>query len=90
MEVELPANDAYKRGIKKSSCSERLAMQAPLYGNGTQLHHDEETGPLHGTYDPMDAELEVQRTIQRTELTAFLCLLTRLDPSRCMSTTKEL
>ena len=28
-----------------------------------------------GMYGSMDAELEVQRTIMRAELTAFLCLL---------------
>ena len=37
-------------------------------------------------YGSMDAELEVQRTIKRAELTAFLCLL----KTRSMSTTKEL
>ena len=40
-----------------------------------QLDHDEEMGPLHGMYGSMEAELEVQRTVKRAELTAFLCLL---------------
>ena len=31
-----------------------------------------ENEPLHGMYGSMDAELEVQRTIKRAELTAFL------------------
>ena len=39
-----------------------------------QLDQDEE-GPVHGT---LDAELEVQRTIKRAELTAFLCLLQKV------------
>ena len=39
-----------------------------------QLDYDEEIGPLHGMYGSMDAEYEVQRTIKRAELTAFLCL----------------
>ena len=39
-----------------------------------QLDHDEERGPMHGMYGTLDAELEVQRTIKRAELTAFLCL----------------
>ena len=30
-----------------------------------QLDHDEETGPMHGMYGTLDAELEVQRTIKR-------------------------
>ena len=30
---------------------------------------------LHGVYGSMEAELEVQRTIKRAELTAFFCLL---------------
>ena len=40
-----------------------------------QLDHDEKMGPLHGMYGSVEAELEVQRTIKRAELTAFLCLL---------------
>ena len=40
-----------------------------------QLDFDEELGPLHGMSGSADAELEVQRTIKRVELTAFLCLL---------------
>ena len=40
-----------------------------------QLAFDEEFGRLHGMYGSMDAELEVHRTIQRAELTAFLSLL---------------
>ena len=43
-----------------------------------QLDYDEEVGPLHGMYVSVKAELEVQRTIKRAELTAFLCLFTRV------------
>ena len=35
-------------------------------------------GFLHGMYGSMEAELEVQRTIKRAELTAFLCLFKRV------------
>ena len=39
--------------------------------------------PLHGMYGSMDAELEVQHTIRRAELTAFVCLLKKvIDPSK--------
>ena len=31
-------------------------------------------GPIHRMYGTLDAELEVQRTINRAELTVFLCL----------------
>ena len=56
-----------------------------------QVEFDEELGPRHGMYGSMDAELELQRTIKRAELTAFPCLLKKvIGPSRCMSTTKEL
>ena len=56
-----------------------------------QLDFDEELGPLHGMYGSMDAELEVQRTIKRTELTAFLCLLKRvIGPVRVQVDKKEL
>ena len=37
-----------------------------------QLDHEEEKGPVHGTYGTSDADLEVQCTIMRAELTAFL------------------
>ena len=40
-----------------------------------QQDHGEEMGPMHGMYRTFDAELEVQRTIKRAELTAFLCLV---------------
>ena len=33
---------------------------------------------LHGMYESMEAELEVQRTIKRSELTACLCLLEKV------------
>ena len=40
-----------------------------------QLDYDEEMGPLRGMYGSMEAEFEVQRTIKRADLTAFLCLV---------------
>ena len=43
-----------------------------------QLDFDGELGPLYGMYGSMERELEVQRTIKRAELTAFLCLLKRV------------
>ena len=43
-----------------------------------QLDSDEELGPLRGMYGSMEAEFEVQRTIERAELTAFLCLLKKV------------
>ena len=55
-----------------------------LLGNGAcgwsvvQLDFDEELGPLHGMYGSMEAEFQVQRTIKRAELTAFLCLLKKV------------
>ena len=33
---------------------------------------------MHGMYGSMDAELEVQRTTKRAELTAFFCLLKKV------------
>ena len=35
----------------------------------------ERWGPMRGMYGTLEAELEVQCTIKRAELTAFLCLL---------------
>ena len=43
-----------------------------------QLGYDEEMRPSHGMYGSMDAALEVQRTIRRVALTAFLCLLKKV------------
>ena len=39
-----------------------------------QWDYDEELVLLLGMYGSMEAEFEAQRTIERTELTAFLCL----------------
>ena len=39
------------------------------------LDRDEEMGPNHGMYGTLDAELEVQRTTRRADLTAFVCFL---------------
>ena len=48
-----------------------------------QLDSDEEMEPLHGMCGSMEAELEVQRTIKRSELTAFSCLPRRvIEPAR--------
>ena len=43
-----------------------------------QLDSDEKVVPLNGMYGSMEAELEVQRTMKRAELTAFLCLLRKV------------
>ena len=43
-----------------------------------QLDYDEEMERLYGTCGSMEAELEIQRTIKRAELTAFVCLLKRV------------
>ena len=46
--------------------------------------------PLYGMYGTVEAELEIQRTIKRAELTAFVCFLKRvIGPSRCMLATRE-
>ena len=39
-----------------------------------QLDHDEEIRPMHAMYATLDPDLEVQRTIKRAKLIAFLCL----------------
>ena len=56
-------------------CWETLANGEHVVGAVVQLDYDEEMVPLHGMYGSMDAEYEVQRTIKRAELAAFLCLL---------------
>ena len=37
-----------------------------------QLDHDEDMEPMHGMYGTLDPGLEVQRTIKRADLTAFI------------------
>ena len=44
-----------------------------------QLDNGEEMEPLHGMYASMEGEFEVQRIIQRAELTASLCLLRKVS-----------
>ena len=44
-----------------------------------QLDYGGEMRPLHGMCGSLDAEYEVQRTIKRAELTAFLCLLRKVS-----------
>ena len=47
-----------------------------------QLDHDEDVGPMHGMYGTLDPGLEVQRTIERAELTAFIRHFRRkVDPT---------
>ena len=53
-------------------CWERLASGEHVFG---RWDSDEDMGPSHGMYGSVEAELEVHRTIKRTELTAFLCLV---------------
>ena len=56
-----------------------------------QLDYNEEMGPLYGMYGSMEAELEIQRTIKRAELTALLCLLKRvIGPIKVHVTTRGL
>ena len=50
-----------------------------VVGQWCSLDYDEEMGPLHGMCGSVEAELEVQRTIKRAELTAFLCLLRKVS-----------
>ena len=39
--------------------------------SAAQLNYDGELGSLHGVCGSMEAELEVQRTIKRADMTAF-------------------
>ena len=43
-----------------------------------QQDYDEEMEPLYGMYGSMEAELEIQRTIKRAELMAFVCFFKRV------------
>ena len=54
-----------------------------------QLEYGEEMGPLHGMCGSEETELEVQRTIKRTELTAFLCLFRESYKRRKVSVSSQ-
>ena len=54
-------------------CSEFWAGWGACGWSVVQLDH-EELVPMHARHGTLDAELEVQRTIKRAELTAFWCL----------------
>ena len=78
---------AQKLGAYQQKVSKVTLPQTALFW--VQLEIGEHVGPLHGMYGSMVAELEVQRTIKRAQLTAFLCLHKKvIGPSKCMSTTK--
>ena len=57
-----------------------LATDGSLLGKAgmVQLDYDEEMVLLLGMYGSVEAEMEVQRTIKRAELTAFLCFRKRV------------
>ena len=44
-----------------------------------QLDYGGEMGPLHGMYGSVEGGLDVQHTIKRADLMAFLCLLKKSD-----------
>ena len=56
---------------------ERLAIGEHVVGQ-VQLDYGEQMEPLRVMYGSVEAKLEVQRTIKRAELKAFLCLLSRV------------
>ena len=54
-------------------------MWSPCGWSVVLLDLDEEVEPVRGMYGTLDAEFEVQRTtIERAELSVFLCLLRRV------------
>ena len=64
---------------------DHVATDASLLGGFRQMgsmwlisDRGEEMEPVRGMYGTLDAEFEVQRTIKRAELTAFLYLLRRI------------
>ena len=76
-------------GIPAEGLKGHVAIDGSLLGNDgkwrgcgwavVRLDYDKEMGPPHGMYGSMEAEIEVQRTIKRAELTAFLCFLRKVS-----------
>ena len=54
-----------------AACWERLASGERVVGQWYSWIKMKRLGSLHGMYGSMEAELEVQRTVKRAELTAF-------------------
>ena len=63
----------------KAPCWVPLGSGENVVGQWCSLDYDEEMGPLHGMCGSVEAEVEVQRTIKRAELTAFLCFLRKVN-----------
>ena len=83
--------EGFKGHVATDGSLQGTAGKWGAYGwSEVQLDYDEELGPLHGMYGSMEAELEVQRTTKRAELTAFFfaSLKKGLGPSKCKSITK--
>ena len=66
--------EGFKGHVATDGSPQGAAGQWRACGSVAQQDSDEELEPLHGMYGSMEAEFEVQRTIERAELTAFLCL----------------
>ena len=75
-------------GMPAEGFKGHVATDGSLLGNAgkwracgwavVQLDYDEEMGPLYEMYGSVEAEYEVQRTIKRPEMTAFLCFLKKV------------
>ena len=75
-------------GMPAEGFKGHVATDGSLLGNAgnwracgwavVQLDCDEEMRPLSGMNGSMEAEYDVQRTIKRAELAAFLCLLRKV------------
>ena len=72
------------RSTKAGACQQKASRPTwPQLGEAcawavVQLDYDEDMEPLHGMYGSMEADYEVQRTIKRADLTAFLFLLKKV------------
>ena len=66
-----------RRGLQ-GPCKEKTGKWGACGWAVVQMDYDEEMGQLYGMYGLMEAELEIQRTIKRVEVMAFVCLLKRV------------
>ena len=88
IEKKVEGAKRYRRGMPTEGFNGHVATDDSLLGTAgkwtaygwavVQSDCEEEMVPLHGMYGSVEAVFEVQRTVKRAELTAFLCLLRKV------------
>ena len=89
-----PSDGGTRKSTKAGVCQLKAfgTVSLPMFfvWSSRQVDPCEEMEPVHEMYGTLDAELEVQHTMERAELTVFLCLLGKaIGPTMSTLTTEE-